>query len=289
MAVSAVASSPMKLSDVLKRKRGAKRGAVGARKSRNYAEETSSGGPASYTMDGHDYLKSGASASSSSSAGSVGGARSKFGFAMAAHSSGGASNNGTPTSAISGSAAKATSFLANLNPARWGRSHHNNQASSTGTSSAACTSSSSSLLPNAPKSLSNPQLAGNREKIKTWIRDQATLFLSTYFSPVATEASGSGHGQSGEGSGVHSSGLSVLSELTRLVQRLETEPLMAKETLQQIRAIVADSDVSSFEILHSGLVLSLLKYLTADGIDRDDRLRLFLQVKDLFLLSRQMQ
>ncbi|KAK4005152.1 hypothetical protein OUZ56_006875 [Daphnia magna] len=280
MAVSAVASSPMKLSDVLKRKRGAKRGAVGARKSRNYAEETSSGGPPSYSMDGHDYLKSGASASSSSSAGSVGGARSKFGFTMAAHGSGGASNNGTPTSAISGSAAKATSFLANLNPARWGRSHHNNQSSSTGnsgTSSAACTSSSPSLLPNVPKSLSNPQLAGNREKVKTWIRDQATLFLSTYFSPAATEAGESGHGQSGEGSGVHTTGLSVLSELTRLVQRLETEPLMAKETLEQIRAIVADSDVSSFEILHSGLVQSLLKYLTADGIDRDDRLRLFLQ------------
>jgi E3 ubiquitin-protein ligase TRIP12 len=130
--------------------------------------------------------------------------------------------------------------------------------------------------------MSNPQLAGNREKIKTWIRDQATLFLSTYFSPAASEAGEAGNGQSGEGSGGPTSGLSVLSELTRLVQRLETEPLLAKETLEQIRAIVADSDVSSFEILHSGLVQSLLKYLTADGIDRTDRLRLFLQVRKSF-------
>ena len=130
--------------------------------------------------------------------------------------------------------------------------------------------------------MSNPQLAGNREKIKTWIRDQATLFLSTYFSPAASEA-GDGNGQSGEGSGGPTSGLSVLSELTRLVQRLEAEPLLAKETLEQIRAIVADSDVSSFEILHSGLVQCLLKYLTADGIDRTDRLRLFLQVRKFFL------
>lgn len=280
VAVSAVASSPMKLSDVLKRKRGAKRGAVGARKSRTYAEETPSS--AGCSMDGHDYLKSGASASSS--AGSTGGARSKFGFPMAGHSSGGASNNGTPTSAISGSAAKATSFLANLNPARWGRSHHHNQASNTGSPGSACSSSSPSLLPNVPKSLSNPQLAGNREKVKTWIRDQATLFLSTYFSPICSDAGESANGQSGDGSaGGPASGLSVLSELTRLVQRLEAEPQLARETLEQIRAIVADSDVSSFEILHSGLVRSLLKYLTVDGSERNDRLRLFLQVNSNFI------
>ena len=133
-----------------------------------------------------------------------------------------------------------------------------------------------------PKSLSNPQLAGNREKIKTWIRDQATLFLSTYFSPVATETGESNNGQSGDGSGGPASGLSVLSELTRLVQRLEGDPESAHETLEQIRAIVADSDVSSFEILHSGLVRSLLKYLTEVGPGRNDRLRLFLQVGWLF-------
>ena len=288
---AAVASSPMKLSDVLKRKRGgAKRGAVGARKSRTYAEETTppSSAAAGCSMDGHDYLKSGGASgggSSGGSAGSVGGARSKFGFPMAGHSGSGSSNNGTPGSG--GSATKASNFLANLNPARWGRSHHHNQTSNSGSggspSGAAC-SSSPSLLPNVPKSLSNSQLAGNREKVKTWIREQANLFLSTYFNAAALDGSSGdsangGGGQSGvEGSGGPASGLSVLSELTRLVQQLDTQPQIYSETLEQIRAIVADSDVSSFEILHSGLVRSLLKYLTADGPDRNDRLRLFLEV-----------
>ena len=71
------------------------------------------------------------------------GNESKFSFPMAGHSSDGASNNGKPTSAISG-AAKATSFLANLNPSRWGSSHHN-QASNTSGSGATGFSSSPSL------------------------------------------------------------------------------------------------------------------------------------------------
>lgn len=219
-------------------------------------------------MDGHDYLKS----SPSSSASSGGGARSKFGFA-----SSGASSNGTPTSGSGsggGSATKASSFLASLNPARWGRSHHHNTPPGSANSSGS--SLSSSLLPVVPKSLSNPQLAGNREKIKTWIREQAILFLATYFSPSA-EATEGGDGLA-EGSSGAALGLGVLSELTRLVRKLDEEPQSAKETLRQIRSIVADSDVSSFEILHSGLVRSLTKYLTQDGADRSDRLRLFLQV-----------
>ena len=281
VAESTVTSSLMKLSDVLKSKReGAKRGAVGAQKSKTYAKETPpSASPAGCSIDGHDYLKSGTSASSR--AGSTEGARFNFGFPMAGHSSEEASNNGTPTSTIScaAEAAKATNFLANLNPARWSRTHHNQASNTSCSNTHTCSSSSPSLLPNVPKSLSNPQLAGNREKIKTWIRDQATLFLSTYFSPVATETGESNNGQSGDGSGGPASGLSVLSELTRLVKRLEGDSESADETLEQIRAIVADSNVSSFEILHIDLVRSLLKYLTeVSGPGRNHLLRFFLHV-----------
>lgn len=267
----------MKLSDVLKRKRGAKRGGGVARKSRTCAADESSplstASPAGCSMDGHDYLKSGSAASSSSSNSNSGGARSKFGFQSA-----GASSNGTPTSG--GSGTKASSFLASLNPARWGRSHHHNQPSGSANTSGSSSSPGGGLLPNVPKSLSNSQLAGNREKVKTWIREQASLFLSTYFSPAAAgEAGEPGNGAgAADGSAGSALGLGVLSELTRLVQRLEEEPLSAKETLKQIRAIVADSDVSSFEILHSGLVRSLIKYLTLEGPDRNDRLRIFLEV-----------
>ena len=288
-------SSPMKLSDVLKRKRGAKRGAVGTvRKSRTCVEDTPSSAassvasPASCSMDGHDYLKSGPGSASSSSS-MTGGVRSKFGFTSSASSVGsaGQSSNGTPTS--TGGAAKASSFLASLNPARWGRSHNHNQSPAGGSAGGASSSSSTSpgghLLPNVPKSLSSSQLAGNREKVKTWIREQAVHFIGTYFSPTAGETSQPGEAGGEAASGLGASGLSVLDELTRLVLRLEEEPMHAKETLDQIRAIVADSDVSSFEILHSGLVRCLLNYLTKDGPDRDDRLRLFLQVKFVIKFS----
>ena len=273
-----VVSSPMKLSDVLKRKRGPKRGAVGARKSRTAcAEDAASLAGPGCSMDGHDYLRSGASGGSSS-----GGARSKFGFP----SMSGSSNGSAPPPPPIGGATKASSFLASLNPARWGRSHHHNHSSS---ASSAATSSPGSM-PNVPKSLSNPQLAGNREKVKTWIREQANLFLSTYFSSPLESTPGGAGGVPGAAGEVSSSfsALSILGELTSLVQRLDEQlsatpasttlsPGQTKEILEQIRAIVADSDVSSFEILHSGLVRALLKYLTLEAPDRDERLRVFLR------------
>ena len=190
---------------------------------------------------------------------------------------------------MSGGAAKASSFLASLNPARWGRSHHHNQSPAGGSAGASSSSTSTSpgghLLPNVPKTLSSSQLAGNREKVKTWIREQAVHFIGTYFSPTAGEISQPGEAGGEAVGGLGASGISVLNDLTRLVRCLEDEPHNAKDTLDQIRAIVADSDVSSFEILHSGLVRCLLKYLTAEGPDRDDRLRLFLQVINLIHLT----
>lgn len=56
--------------------------------------------------------------------------------------------------------------------------------------------------------------------------------------------------------------------------------------LADIRSVVIDSDISSFELIHSGLVRKLLQYLTtSDGGPlpfgsnaRDDRLRSFLHV-----------
>ena len=64
---------------------------------------------------------------------------------------------------------------------------------------------SPSLLPNVPKWMSNPQLVGNREKIC----DQATVFLSSYFSPAAQET---GNGHCGEGSPGSTRGFSIFSE-----------------------------------------------------------------------------
>ena len=54
--------------------------------------------------------------------------------------------------------------------------------------------------------------------------------------------------------------------------------------LREISAIVSDSDVSSFEIIHSGLISKLITYLTEPTLThnqrscRNDRLRIFLHV-----------
>lgn len=54
------------------------------------------------------------------------------------------------------------------------------------------------------------------------------------------------------------------------------------ECLVEISSIVSESDVSSFEIQHSGLVKQLLIYLTANTdrelLSRDVRLKRFLHV-----------
>ena len=99
-------SSPLKLTDVLKRKRGAKRGAVGSRKSRTGCAVGAAPPPPTTTAStaavgvegdasavgavdgGHDYLRQTPGA---------GGARSKFGFAVSSNGSGVA----TPPSAMS--------------------------------------------------------------------------------------------------------------------------------------------------------------------------------------------
>lgn len=51
------------------------------------------------------------------------------------------------------------------------------------------------------------------------------------------------------------------------------------ESLQEIAGIITDSDMSPFEIIHSGLVGTLLTYLTAGDIAlRDQHIRRFLLV-----------
>lgn len=54
------------------------------------------------------------------------------------------------------------------------------------------------------------------------------------------------------------------------------------ECLVEICSIVSESDVSSFEIQHSGLVKQLLLYLTSkserDVVSRDERIKRFLHI-----------
>ena len=52
------------------------------------------------------------------------------------------------------------------------------------------------------------------------------------------------------------------------------------EALQEVSVIMRDSDVSPFEVIHSGLVIKLLQYLTTmeGAVPRDVRIRRFLHV-----------
>jgi len=59
------------------------------------------------------------------------------------------------------------------------------------------------------------QLGGNRDKVKTWIREQSVLFLSTYFNPTDPEIGGDCTGSSFSPC--------VQGELTRPVRRLEED------------------------------------------------------------------
>ncbi|XP_033337253.2 E3 ubiquitin-protein ligase ctrip isoform X1 [Megalopta genalis] len=160
-----------------------------------------------------------------------------------------------PESLFTGFAPKNNRFLGNLNPARWGRK----SSSSSSTSDKRDSSSSTSLS----KPPSNSSLtAGNRDKAKTWVREQAAQFLTRYQdnAPCTHPA------------------MTVLSRLTAAIQRLQSNELDEMlSALTELRDIVLESDISPFEMNYSGLIKALLNYLTTTDApgNRYDRLRMF--------------
>ncbi|CAG9853614.1 unnamed protein product [Phyllotreta striolata] len=212
--------SHVRLSDVLKRKRAAKR-ASGSSRSKSKHEEM----PLSPSLMQDLFTK----------AASIGNS---------------ATSNTRPR--YSGSSSK-TSFLQSLNPARWGRnmnsSHDRNY--------------SKDSLNNLSKSASNSHItAGNREKTRTWIREQASKFIEIYSStdddphPATT----------------------VITRLKLAIDKLSTTS--CREALLDLREILMESDISPFEVNYSGLIKALLSYLAdVNGpFDREQRLRILLNV-----------
>lgn len=74
--------------------------------------------------------------------------------------------------------------MASLNPARWGRQGSHNFTKDTNASTA-------NALSKNPSN-SNLIAAGNREKARQWIRDQAILFITKYSEPDAQGGVGCG-------------------------------------------------------------------------------------------------
>ncbi|CAL1261818.1 unnamed protein product [Larinioides sclopetarius] len=164
---------------------------------------------------------------------------------------------------LSSAAAKTSSFLANLNPARWGRWSSSSPVTGRLSTQEPCLVQRSSPFANT---------TGNREKIKAWIKEQAQKFDEEFFSV--------------EQPGLSHPAMNVLNRLTAAVGQLDSLGDSCLKALFEIRSVVMDSDISSFEVIHSGLVKKLLLYLTTsddgslpfESTTLDGRLRAFLHV-----------
>ncbi|XP_047248117.1 E3 ubiquitin-protein ligase TRIP12 isoform X3 [Girardinichthys multiradiatus] len=154
-----------------------------------------------------------------------------------------------------------SSFLASLNPKTWGKlGAQTNNANSEPSRTAGV----SGLARVPPKD----SISNNRDKIKAWIKEQASKFVERYFNSENVDGS--------------NPALNVLQRLCTATEQLNLQVDGGLECLVEISNIVSESDVSSFEIQHSGLVKQLLVYLTSntdrDLLSRDMRLRRFLNI-----------
>ncbi|KAG8445495.1 hypothetical protein GDO86_010313 [Hymenochirus boettgeri] len=154
-----------------------------------------------------------------------------------------------------------SSFLASLNPKTWGRL---STQSNSNNIEPARTAGVSGLA----RAASKDTISNNRERIRTWIKEQAHKFVEKYFSSENMDGS--------------NPALNVLQRLCSATEQLNLQVDGGVECLVEIRTIVSESDVSSFEIQHSGFVKQLLLYLTSqsekDIVSRDVRLKRFLHV-----------
>ncbi|XP_063763163.1 LOW QUALITY PROTEIN: E3 ubiquitin-protein ligase TRIP12 [Eleginops maclovinus] len=154
-----------------------------------------------------------------------------------------------------------SSFLASLNPKTWGKlGAQTNNANSEPSRTAGV----SGLARAPPKD----SISNNRDKIKAWIKEQASKFVERYFNSENVDGS--------------NPALNVLQRLCTATEQLNLQVDGGMECLVEISSIVSESDVSSFEIQHSGLVKQLLIYLTSSSdrelLSRDVRLKRFLHV-----------
>uniref|UniRef100_A0A1B6I391 E3 ubiquitin-protein ligase n=1 Tax=Homalodisca liturata TaxID=320908 RepID=A0A1B6I391_9HEMI len=199
--------------DVLKRKRTSKRGSTASRKTRQEH------------LDLQDQLQD-LFSKATSSLGS--GSRSRL---------------------YGSSSSKTSSFLASLNPARWGRTDRHLHKENSSLS----------------KCASNANLsAGNREKARLWVRERAQCFVDAYKNRSDVP-------------------VTVIVRLTEAINQLDSQgqgnDVETLEALNQLKEIVMASDISPFEVNHSGMIHSFLQFLTrASDSNRDDRLRAFLHV-----------
>ncbi|KAL4705000.1 hypothetical protein ACJJTC_009788 [Scirpophaga incertulas] len=167
--------------------------------------------------------------------------------------------SGRSGSRVSG--ASKTSFLASLNPSRWGRAPHAHK---------------DAALLASPHQTANLSVQ-NKEKVREWIQWTAARLQREW-------------GALGDGTGP----LEQLAALAAALPHAQHQ----RAALEQLRDTLMQHDVSPFEVNHSGVLGALLQFLTGgsaeadadadgegEGRDNDelvvaceDRLRLFLHV-----------
>jgi E3 ubiquitin-protein ligase TRIP12 len=240
--------SSSKVSDILKRKVPPKRKSQHNNKSKNRNDEQQQNPPLPSTSTNvvQDFINKASNLGSSSTSG---------------RNTPSASSSSSSRSRFTSS--KTSSFLASLNPVRWGRTSSHSSFSGGSSSGSGSKDNSNSLS----KSTSNSNLiaAGNREKARQWIRDQSISFVKRYADH--------------ESSNTHPA-LSILSRLTAAIQKFDGSYENCLRALEELRNILLESDISPFEVNHSGLIKAMLNFMTNENgnVSRNDRLRLFLNV-----------
>uniref|UniRef100_A0A182S9X7 E3 ubiquitin-protein ligase n=1 Tax=Anopheles maculatus TaxID=74869 RepID=A0A182S9X7_9DIPT len=296
-------SGQLKMSDILKRKVPPKRKSQGSSKSKSRHDDAHASGGASSSSHGASSLSSGsgvAGAGGGSSSGGVSSVMQEFinkATTMGASSSSSgrhtpASGSGSSRSRFTGASSKTTSFLASLNPARWGRQSSSSSAASSSHNASSSGASGgygkdgSSGAGSLNKSHSNSNLiaAGNREKARQWIRDQAVLFVNRYSGADASSGTADGvAGALGAAGGAleQHPACTILIRLTEAIRKLDGRREECLNALQELRDILMESDISPFEVNHSGLIRAMLNYMAYDEnplVERATRLRMFLHV-----------
>merc|ERR1719410_2827726 len=202
---------PMRLSDMLKRKRVSSR--KSSRKSSGagrdeHSPQSSTTTPQLATSAPTTSTPSGSSSKSSTST----------------------PKSGPTTPGRRSRLSSASSILSSLHPSRWVRS-----------------TSTPHAEVSPPIQVSAPTHQHHREKVKIWVRDQAGRFLEQHFR----ESLGSRH-----------PALTILRRLSAQVDHLAKKPRDGERCLREIQSILVENDISPFEVTQSGLVPSLLSYLT---------------------------
>ena len=135
----------------------------------------------------------------------------------------------------------------------------------------------------APPPIDHSVISANKDKVYKWILEQSKKFRETYF-PKASETSTTTYqekkeskktshrrdsSQSTKASKI-GNGLDVLDKLKQTVFDLDADASKSESnmrSLKRINTILHETDISSFEMIHSGLIEKLIQFLSVGDDD----------------------